>query len=74
MENIELKPCPFCGGMADFEKDYFCTKSYFWVKCTECGARIASVEESLYYCAKDKAIELWNKRRTDDEFNNNNMQ
>jgi len=69
MRNEKLKPCPFCGGMADFAKDYLCTESYIWIECTKCGARIAGVAEALDYCAKDKAIELWNKRRAKNEKN-----
>lgn len=52
--NFELKPCPFCGGEADFfEDEFFCRYS---VVCTECGA-----ETDTYGDERD-AMDAWNKR------------
>lgn len=67
---IELKPCPFCGGMAesDFADKTFTytnkhgeprdTGFYYTVKCINeiCGCRIGIYEEP------EMAIEAWNRR------------
>jgi len=37
---FELKPCPFCGGNAEYD---ICDGKYVWyvyVKCVCCGARV----------------------------------
>lgn len=50
----KLKPCPFCGGKAEFfEDEFFCRYS---VICTECGAK------TTVYCVKQDAIDAWNWR------------
>ena len=52
--NFELKPCPFCGGKAEFfEDEFFCRYS---VVCTECGAR------TYTYCVERDAMDAWNGR------------
>ena len=62
---IELKPCPFCGGEAEY---VYCTGiiiatlNPIAVKCKECGAATMNVDASTEYCAKGKAAELWNRR------------
>ena len=71
MHEVELKPCPFCGGKAVIKAK---TKEYgftIWVECEKCNARIdgfcPSIEnenksiENIENC-KNKAIELWNRR------------
>jgi hypothetical protein len=35
---VELKACPFCGGMADYANTW--TPS-FWIECQECGAEVS---------------------------------
>lgn len=41
---IELKPCPFCGGKAEFDQiargtaDNFSAKLDFEIRCKKCGA------------------------------------
>lgn len=53
-ENTKLKPCPFCGGEAEYlnnnKFNMLCV-----VMCKRCGAIIAKVK-------KHTAIEAWNKR------------
>lgn len=52
--NYELKPCPFCGGKAEFfEDEFFCRYS---VVCTECGAGTDT------YGVERDAIDAWNRR------------
>lgn len=61
MENkIELKPCPFCGGLASvYSYDPYdsyqgdCTR--YRVRCIDCKAFV----ERKY---EDEAIEAWNRR------------
>lgn len=62
---IELKPCPFCGGEAEYVYRagiLIAALCPVVVKCKECGAVTAYVDASTEYCAKDKAAELWNRR------------
>lgn len=49
---IELKPCPFCGGEARFAGG----EVFDWVSCTSCRA------ESRCECSKVEAAEAWNRR------------
>ena len=52
--NFELKPCPFCGGKAEFfEDEFFCRYS---VVCTECGAGTDT------YGVERDAMDAWNRR------------
>lgn len=45
MEEIELKPCPFCGGTAGAIGDgAFDEDNCFWVRCWECGAETSAYE------------------------------
>ena len=69
MQEVELKPCPFCGGKAVVKAT---TKKWFiiWCECSKCYAKtegycpniekedssLANIEE-----CKNKAIELWNR-------------
>lgn len=56
---IELKPCPFCGGDAT---TVFYT-GYIYVSCENCGATSEMVKVSKEYCAAEKeAAEAWNRR------------
>ena len=61
MDNqIELLPCPFCGGEAILtsrETNYFATR--FFVICDNCHA-------SSKWCQnKEEAAEAWNRRADD---------
>ena len=49
----ELKPCPFCGGEAEF-RDGSSTTPY--IRCKECGGRTMSSYDSA------KLIAVWNRR------------
>lgn len=61
----QLKPCPFCGGIAEF-KQFANPKSKAYVECCEChchtdGYRYGSQYNSF---AENKKIhaEIWNSR------------
>ena len=56
MDNLTLKPCPFCGGEAKLVKDFCSFKDWNYVRCEECGA-MNSVTDTAF-----KAIETWNMR------------
>lgn len=56
----ELKPCPFCGGEAQFARgfDHGDIGAIRWVSCTRCGAMTRS---KLYKTEKEAAV-AWNTR------------
>ena len=49
----ELKPCPFCGGKAEFRGGSSTTP---YIRCKECGGRTMSSYDSA------KLIAAWNRR------------
>ncbi len=51
MQENELKPCPFCGGEAEWA-----TKGKHWIMCSSCGV------ETQYCETAEEAIEAWNRR------------
>ena len=53
VDDIELKPCPFCGGKAELGDG----RGHNWdISCIECGA---SSEQTLI---RSEIIAAWNKR------------
>lgn len=62
MDEIKIKPCPFCGGKAEIKRYVEFAFEQAYVECTDCGARTRMIDPSLKYCANDKAAELWNNR------------
>lgn len=58
MNEIKLKPCPFCGGSGTLVINCI----YSFVKCIQCGAEGSTVKVSAEYCADEKAAEAWNRR------------
>jgi hypothetical protein len=57
----ELKPCPFCGAKAHFEKD---SGGWEWVECESCGIQ-SNQSASLMDDCKPKLREEWNARVVD---------
>lgn len=57
MSGDELKPCPFCGGKAEFRSGSSTTP---YIRCRECGGRTKS--------SRDRAnlIDAWNRRAAHD--------
>lgn len=62
----ELKPCPFCGGEAKVDcapRSYGTVVVYAF--CKECGAQSEEFCARYDICAKDEAINAWNRRWND---------
>lgn len=55
MENVRLKPCPFCGGKAKLSLFF----SNYHVTCTECLGGTWP-EKGM---SKEEAIAVWNSRK-----------
>lgn len=56
----ELKPCPFCGGKADwFVLEKMNNEKLYYVECSYCFARTG------YYFTEYESIKEWNKRTPD---------
>lgn len=58
---IELKPCPFCGGVAMlYTRKKF--KNPFRIRCSniDCGCRTAN------WNAVEEAVKAWNRRASND--------
>ncbi len=60
MDEIKLKPCPFCGSDAEMQRDKYRGLRTFYVRCWGCGA-----QTDLEY-AEEFAAELWNERVNDE--------
>ena len=56
MDNIELLPCPFCGGEAEARRSMVNDEVMYVVFCKNCDA------SSAYYMQKETAIAAWNRR------------
>ncbi len=54
----KLKPCPFCGGEAEFERTGTRRQSAI-VACTNCGCRLESSDED------ERSHVSWNRRPTE---------
>lgn len=52
---IDLKPCPFCGGKAEFANGGYWGRELFKVKCV-------MVPETGAYFIKQQAAAAWNTR------------
>ena len=61
MQEVELKPCPFCGGTIKLDEDDF-----YMFCCDKCGAGITFAKEledgTATDCTKEESIEKWNRR------------
>lgn len=57
---MELKPCPFCGGVAELKMPGYEHYSPCWCKCTRCGA------EGPTKSSEFEAEKGWNERIQDD--------
>ena len=75
--SVELKPCPFCGGQAVYDKVNLYLDAGWRVKCTKCTLQTMYVivnhpyltsnglDESTRYTteqAKQMVADVWNRR------------
>lgn len=59
----ELKPCPFCGGEADYRLENF--GATVWVQCCECGVSTSRYDGAEVVDGKNGkawATIAWNRR------------
>lgn len=58
MNNVELKPCPFCkhNGMSLSYRDGICYREWY-VVCSYCGTLFCNINVEY---DKDKTIKWWN--------------
>ena len=63
MPNIELKPCPFCGGKAELKTVNQCFAEAYYVRCKDktCRGRAAKAVRSIH-----AAVKSWNRRSSDE--------
>lgn len=59
MAEIELKPCPFCGGEVYFVDLSTKDEQFFMIQCEVCPASVCFGDMSE---TKEQAAELWNRR------------
>lgn len=65
-KELQLKPCPFCGGEATLGRDEC---GYFIIGCenSDCFAYINRMDGSPSFFLGENAIDQWNYRVPDDE-------
>ena len=65
MENINLKPCPFCGMDAELtlRGNAFTKKRNAEIKCTNCNVEmvVGAIKLSIDWC-QETVINKWNTR------------
>lgn len=59
-ENVELKPCPFCGGESKAYREGYGFGGKGVVECT-CGAQMVYQYDGDFDII-EKAVENWNRR------------
>ena len=62
MTEVNLKPCPFCGGTANLAKGLI----EFWTYCPHCGAK------TEFYETKQAAVKAWNARPIEEDLDKKN--
>ena len=77
MNDIELMPCPFCGGKAETRDCFYCLDNAVLIRCSKCFVKtekilidhpsytIDGLDESTRYTreqAIEKASKIWNRR------------
>jgi len=60
MTDNELKPCPFCGGIAELRSFGVNTLKEYWVSCYEHTCKINP--QTGCYKTAEEAIAAWNRR------------
>lgn len=66
MSEIKLKPCPFCGGVAELIIDKQIVlrslERCATVRCTKCGCRTDSYLLESMHDKCERVINAWNRR------------
>ena len=73
MDNVELKPCPFCGGKAEIKEDSDTCFFRAWCECVKCHIQTQQwrvytkkhdekIAAMLIDDCKSKLTEHWNNR------------
>ncbi len=73
LENIKLKPCPFCAGKAKIRLvnkhvqlcEDVCDAKSVYIECVECNASTENFESSIDKNALEQAVSAWNQRKED---------
>lgn len=66
MKQLELKPCPFCGGEAEFIQDRVLGLYAVWCKKCKCQTTYQFDFCKGLGVSKHKAAEAWNNRAGDE--------
>lgn len=69
----DLKPCPFCGGLAELRQgrkpDGNVSYGMTWIECRVCGCQTKNYPNDGYYGMRfsdDAVLDAWNRRASDD--------
>lgn len=65
MGEVKIKPCPFCGGEAEYHEcntDYPTEHKDCYIRCASCLARIERNTKVEDKEMKFRVISLWNRR------------
>ena len=60
----ELKPCPFCGGVAEVMYIEWC--AMYAARCANEYGSCKILSETVYFVVEREAIEAWNRRANAD--------
>ena len=61
----ELKPCPFCGGEAEFVSGSYNDVNFAYVRCTDCSAQTcydSDHDDMTFEEMEAAAVSDWNRR------------
>ena len=62
-QTVDLKPCPFCGGVGYMIRhDFHTLPSTYSVTCRKCKCSTWT-----FFATKDEAAETWNRRENGDD-------
>lgn len=60
MAQLELKPCPFCGGKAIIMQD---NEGFFWIGCNDEYMCIGNINHgAMIFTTEQTAAKAWNRR------------
>ena len=62
IEEIELKPCPFCGGKAEIKKIMDLPRACEWLYVVYCHFHDCPAKPSVCFETLDGAVAAWNRR------------